>query len=31
MNEVWSEVYFLYAENHQSFLQVDTTIFGGCG
>ena len=31
MNKVWDEVDFLYTDKHQSFLQVDTTIFGGFG
>ena len=30
MNEMW-EVDFLYIDKHQSFLQVENTIFGGPG
>ena len=31
MNEIYYEVDFLQIEKHQSFMQVDSTVFGGYG
>ena len=31
MENVWDKVYFLFADKHQRFLQIETIILGVCG